>query len=45
MLDQSPAELLDLTLRAKQLGLLNASSGGGVVQIDVTPLESTQGIF
>ena len=45
MLDQSPVELLDLTLRAKQLGLLNASSGGGVVQIDVTPLESTQGIF
>ncbi len=45
MLDQSPTELLDLTLRAKQLGLLNASSGGGVVQIDVTPLESTQGIF
>ena len=45
MLDQSPVELLDLTLRAKQLGLLNASSGGGVVQIDVTPLVSTLGIF
>ena len=45
MLDQSPVELLDLTLRAKQLGLLNASSGGGVIEIDVTPLESTQGIF
>jgi hypothetical protein len=45
ILDQSPVELLDLTLRAKQLGLLNASSGGGVVEIDVTPLESTQGIF
>jgi hypothetical protein len=45
MLDQSPVELLDLTLRAKQLGLLNARSGGGVVDIDVAPLESTQGIF
>ena len=45
MLDQSPVELLDLALRAKQLGLLNASSGGGVVEIDVTPLESIQGIF
>ena len=45
VLDQSPVELLDLTLRAKQLGLLNVSSGGGVVQIDVAPLESTQGIY
>ena len=45
MLDQSPVELLDLTLRAKQLGLLKASSGGGVVEIDVTPLESIPGIF
>lgn len=45
VLDQSPVELLDLTLRAKQLGLLNVSSGGGVVQIDVAPLESTQGTF
>ncbi len=45
VLDQSPVELLDLALRAKQLGLLFASSGGGVVEIDVTPLESTQGMF
>ncbi len=45
VLDQSPVELLDLALRAKQLRLLNASSGGGVVEIDVTPLESTQGMF
>jgi len=45
MLDQSPVELLDLTLRAKQLGLLNANSGGGVIEIDVTPLESAQGVF
>jgi putative DNA primase/helicase len=45
ILDQSPVELLDLALRAKQLGLINASSGGGVVEIDVTPLESTQGLL
>ena len=45
MLDQLPVELLDLALRAKQLGLLNASSGGGVVEIDVTPLETLQGTF
>lgn len=45
MLDQSPVELLDLALRAKQLGLLNASSGGGVVEIDVTPLESIERTF
>ena len=45
VLDQSPTDLLDLALRAKQLGLLNASFGGGVVEIDVTPLESTQGMF
>jgi len=42
VLDQSPVELLDLALRAKQLGLLNASFGGGVVDIDVRPLESIQ---
>jgi len=45
ILDQSPVELLDLALRAKQLGLINASSGGGVIEIDVTPLESTQGLL
>jgi hypothetical protein len=42
VLDQSPVELLDLTLRAKQLGLLKANSGGGVIEIDASPLESTQ---
>ena len=41
VLDQSPVELLDLALRAKQLGLLNANAGGGVVEIDTSPLEST----
>ena len=45
VLDQSPVELLDLALRAKQLGLLNAVSGGGVMALDATPLESTQGMF
>ena len=45
VLDQSPMELLDLTLRAKQLGLIKASAGGGVVEIDVSPLNSTRGLF
>lgn len=44
-LDQSPVELLDLALRAKQLGLINASAGGGVVEIDVAPLNSMQGFY
>ena len=42
VLDRSPVGLLDLALRAKQLGLLNARVGGGVVELDSTPLESTQ---
>jgi hypothetical protein len=45
VLDASPQELLDLALRGKQLGLINASAGGGVVEIDVTPLNSTEGLF
>ncbi len=45
VLDQSPVELLDLTLRAKQFSLLNASAGGGVIEIDTSPLESTKGMF
>lgn len=40
LLDQAPTELLEHALRAKQLGLLNANAGGGVVEIDVRPLES-----
>jgi hypothetical protein len=43
VLDQSPVELLDLTLRAKQIGLLNANFGGGVIEIDISPLESIKG--
>ncbi|MFB6271382.1 MAG: hypothetical protein ABEL51_00665 [Salinibacter sp.] len=34
MLDATPTDLLDHTLRAKQLGLLQARKGGGVVEID-----------
>jgi hypothetical protein len=45
VLDQSPIELLDLALRAKQLGLLNASSGGGVIEIDTRPLESEESLI
>jgi hypothetical protein len=45
VLDQSPVELLDLALGAKRLGLLNLRHGGGVVEIDVTPLESTKGMI
>ena len=41
VLDRSTGELLDLALGAKQLGLLNATAGGGVVEIDVSPLYST----
>ena len=32
-LDVSPSELLDQVLRAKQLGLLRARVGGGVIEI------------
>jgi len=39
-LDASPQRLLDLTLRLKPLGLVNASVGGGVVQIDPSPILS-----
>jgi hypothetical protein len=42
VLDQSPTEILGLAVRAKQLGLLNVNTGGGVVEIDVRPLEKKQ---
>jgi hypothetical protein len=44
-LDQSPVALLELTLRAKQIGLINANAGGGVIEIDVSPLNSTRGFY
>jgi hypothetical protein len=34
VLDRSSAEMVELTLRAKQLGLVHARIGGGVVEID-----------
>lgn len=45
VLDQSPVELMDLTLRAKQMGLVNANYGGGIIAIDTSPLESSDGIL
>ena len=43
VLDHSPVELLDLAFRAKSIGLLNVSAGGGIIEIDVRPLEMTEG--
>jgi hypothetical protein len=43
VLDSSPSELLDLTLRAKQLGLVRARVGGGVTEIDVRDLDPSRG--
>jgi hypothetical protein len=45
ILDASPQELMNLALRGKQLGLINASVGGGVTEIDVSPLNSIEGLF
>jgi len=45
LLDQPPGHLLELTLKAKQLGLVNASAGGGIVEIDVSPIETKEGLF
>lgn len=39
VLDAPPSRLLDLTLRAKQLGLVHARVGGGVVEIDARALD------
>jgi hypothetical protein len=39
MLDAGPSELLDLVLRAKQLGLVRARIGGGVTEIDPRGLD------
>lgn len=44
VLDAPPSRLLDMTLRAKQLGLVNARVGGGVVEIDTNGLDpATEG--
>lgn len=38
-LDRSPDALLDLVLQAKQRGLIRATVGGGVIDIDLAPLD------
>ena len=40
VLDRSPDALLDLVLQAKQRGLLRATVGGGVFDIDPSPLDT-----
>jgi hypothetical protein len=42
VLDRSPGELHELVLRAKQLGLIAASIGGGVTEIDARKLASPE---
>lgn len=39
VLDRTGRELLPVALQAKQLGLIHARAGGGVVEIDTTPLD------
>ncbi|MEW6662455.1 MAG: hypothetical protein ACOY9Y_11355 [Bacillota bacterium] len=39
VLDRTPQELLDLVLRAKQLRLLHARIGGGVIEINPTTVD------
>jgi hypothetical protein len=41
VLDRSGREMVELALRAKQLGLIHARIGGGVVEIDASRLETT----
>lgn len=43
LLDSPPSRLLDLTLRAKQMGLVSARVGGGVIEIDATGLDPATG--
>lgn len=43
VLDAAPSRLLDLALRAKQMGLVNARVGGGVIEIDTSSLDPAQG--
>ena len=43
VLDRTRAELLPLALQAKQLGLIHARAGGGVVEIDASWLDTAAG--
>jgi hypothetical protein len=40
VLDRGPSELAPLALRAKQLGLIHASIGGGTTEIDASELDA-----
>ena len=42
VLDRSPRELEPVALRAKQLGLISASIGGGTAEIDASELDAIQ---
>jgi hypothetical protein len=43
VLDRTAPELLPLALQAKQLGLIHARAGGGVVELDASRLDATAG--
>ena len=38
--DRSPESLVEFVLQAKQLGLVHARIGGGVVEIDASRIDS-----
>ena len=42
VLDASPSDLLELALRAKQLGFIRVRSGGGVIEIDARALDPAE---
>ena len=42
LLDRSPSELLQLSLAAKQMGLIRLRTAGGVIEIDPLPLDPVQ---
>ena len=42
VLDAGPSDLLDLALRAKQLGLVHVLVGGGVIEIDPSGLDPAE---
>ena len=41
-LDAGPSDLLELALRAKQLGLVHVLVGGGIIEIDPTGLDPAE---